>query len=165
MAQRFAHVFLRSAYKFNLSGIFTLYFCYNVCYRAFGGMPMNHAPNGSRPKIHKLPHLQEQESRLYASRGVLVICLAVLLAAGIPALWSWHKGAKPVSRSAVVQPATANATALASPEDIPVQDDTGQIVGQLTKMPADSEQGASIHSTAKLDPESGKQLLNIISKY
>ena len=108
-----------------------------------------------------------QEGELYVSRAVLIVCLALLLVAVIPALWSFKKVDKSKLAESIT-PAQAKMltpTAGAPLEGILVQDDNGQMVGQLAKMPADMEQGTSIKSMSKADPQSGKELMNIIGKY
>lgn len=127
---------------------------------------MKHEDGTSRPKIHRLPQSKIHEGELYVSRAVLVVCLALLLVAVIPALWSFRTVGKstiassiPPSQAQVIAP-TANPV-----QGIPVRDETGAMVGQLAKMPADVEKGASINSVSKVDPQSGKELMKIIGKY
>lgn len=128
---------------------------------------MDEEKGASRPKVHRLPQSKVKAGELYISRAVLVVCLALLLVAVIPALWSFKKVDKsnveasiPPAQAKIIAP-TANAPV----ESIPVQDERGQMVGQLAKMPADVEKGAAINTMSKVDPKSGKELMNIIGKY
>ncbi len=121
----------------------------------------------SRPKIHRLPKNKVQEGELYVSRAVLIVCLALLLVAVIPALWSFNQ----VDKSKLAESITPAQAKMLAPtaekplEGISVQDDKGQMVGQLAKMPADFDKDSSIRSMSKVDPKSGKELMNIIGKY
>jgi hypothetical protein len=131
------------------------------------GCLMNNDENMSRPKVHRLPKNKVQEGELYVSRAVLIVCLALLLVAVIPALWSFRTvdKNKKVENITPAQAKMIAPTANAPVEVIPVQDDKGQMVGQLAKMPSDMEKGTSISSMSKVDPQSGKELMNIIGKY
>ncbi len=126
---------------------------------------MDEMAGQSRPKVHRLPQHQEKDSELYVSRTVLVVCLSLLLAAVIPALWSFSK----IDKQRVADTITPEQAQLLSPtadpasESLIVHDDKGQMVGQLAKMPADKERGA-INSMSKVDKNIGKELMNIISK-
>ena len=128
---------------------------------------MNEQNGTSRPKVHRLPQHKVREGELYISRGVLIVCLALLLVAVIPALWSFKK----IDKSKLTDSITPAQAKILTPtadkplEGISVQDNNGEMVGQLAKMPADMEQGTSIQSMSKADPKSGKELMNIIGKY
>jgi len=124
----------------------------------------------SRPKIHRLPQQPPvKDSELYVSRAVLIVCLALLLVAVIPALISFSKIDKK-NMAATISPEQSKIISATAPDTAPdnpnlaVRDAQGQMVGQLAKMPADVERGASINTMSKVDNASGKELMNIISK-
>lgn len=123
--------------------------------------------NTSRPKVHRLPSQQAQEDERVVSRTVLFVCLGLLLIAIIPALQSFNK----VDKNKIAQSLTPGQATMIAPtapvknDVIAVQDDRGEMVGQLARMPADMEKGTSIKSMSKVDPKSGKELMNIIGKH
>lgn len=117
----------------------------------------------SRPKIHRLPQNAVKEGELYISRTVLIVCVALLLVAVIPALWSFRKtDNSTVENSRFLAPSKNGAFPM---NTTTMQNDNGQLVGQLARMPADGEKGASIDSMSKIDPKSGKELMHIIGKH
>lgn len=117
----------------------------------------------SRPKIYRLPQNTVKEGEVYASRAVIIVCLALAVAVLAPALWSLAKKQKAQSVETISsQPAE---TALLDAQAIPIRDSNGQVIGQMAKMPEEGERSVSVNTTAKVDHKSGKELLNIISKY
>lgn len=132
---------------------------------------MDDAMGESRPKIHRLPQpLSASDNERYVSRAVLVVCFALLLLAVIPAMISFSKIDKKNMADSIspeqskIIAATAPAPQDADSPSLAVHDDKGQMMGQLAKMPADVERGVSINTMSKVDHESGKELMNIISK-
>lgn len=124
---------------------------------------MSKENSASRPKIHRLPSHRIQEGELYVSRAVLIMCFALLLVAVIPALWSlYHTYRQPPADHPSVLPKPAIIHASAASPHIKVSDVEGVLAGILVKMPNDLEHGATIHSTSQNDPQSGKDLMNII---
>jgi len=121
----------------------------------------------SRPKIHRLPNNKVDEGGLYVSRAVLIVCVALVLVAVIPALWSFRTvgKAKVAQTMTPAQAQIAAPTSTPDPDNLMVRDANGTVVGQLAKMPADAEHSTSINTTSKVDPNSGKELMNIIGKY
>lgn len=123
--------------------------------------------SASRPKIYRLPQHNRRESGLYVSRTLLIVCFALLVVAVIPALWK-SRGTdthKATENASVAESSLAPSAAPPVPQMIHVQDDRGQMVGQLVQMPADLERNVSIHTTSKVDAESSRELMNIISKH
>lgn len=128
---------------------------------------MNHESGESRPKIYRLPQLSANTKEPPVSRMIVVLCFALLAVAAIPALWSYlHHGKERTVEtvSADISPSVAPVQQVA-PASIAIRDENGRIVGQMAPMPADAEPGISVNTTAKVDQKSGKELLNIISKY
>ncbi len=116
---------------------------------------------GPRPKVHRLPqHVTPEHSARVSWLGIVVCVSSVVM------LWAVRGGERTIFRQ--VLPFAETQTVLSTSvvtEAIPVQDDKGEIVGQLAKMPADVERGASVDATAAIDQKSGIELMNIISKY
>jgi len=128
---------------------------------------MELAGSTSRPKIHRMPERSSRTNDPLALRAFKAIFLSVFLLSIITVLWSLRTPHEAVITQIAESTPPLNVTASAEPqpESIPVQDENGVVVGQLTKMPADIEHGAAISATAKIDQKSGKDLLKIISKY
>ena len=118
--------------------------------------------NESRPKVHRLPDAAEPEGELYVSRTVVIVCLALLLAAVVPALISFMGLGE---KKAVQSIPPAQAKLLAPQQDVTVvYDSQGQTIGQLAKMPADMQLSGSIQSISKADQQAAAELMHIISK-
>jgi hypothetical protein len=128
-----------------------------------GGNAMSDEAGASRPKIHRIPKKKIKPGELYVSRSVLILCVALLLAVIAPALWSHYRSAGKSVAKIVDSPAQAGAMT-DEQGSIAVRDENGKLVGQLTKMPADTDNSV-INTTARIDPKTGKELMNIISKY
>ena len=126
----------------------------------------------SRPKIHRLPQSAVEEGELYVSRAVVIICLALLLVAIIPALWSFNKVQQKTFSTNVgkAQTSVMPAAQKRDAKGIVVRDEAGQMIGQIAKMPSDNEVDTHIKSTSSgTSPEThkqdnGKELLSIIGK-
>lgn len=126
---------------------------------------MDETQGSSRPKIHRLPKTAAPEGGIYVSRTALLLCLALLVAALIPALSSYNKVEKN-KIAASLTPTELNVLSPASggSEPVMVHDEAGQVVGQITRMPTEAD-NSKINTTSKVDQKSGKELMSIISKY
>jgi hypothetical protein len=121
---------------------------------------MTESSGGSRPKVYRLPKHITEASRTSVSWMGIAVCVGA-----VATLWAMG-GTEKITLTHVLLPADTQATPPVLPgSSITVQDDRGELVGQLSKMPADIEHGASVDAIAAADQKSGKELMNIIGKY
>ena len=123
--------------------------------------------SASRPKIHRLPQPQTEHknSRLYVSRTVVILCITGLVVVVLPGLWLNKNPVKARIEQVMSSPVPGYTPDGSDSKSINLGDDSGKIVGQLTKIPATEEQSAKVKTTTNVDSNTGKELLKIISKY
>lgn len=132
-----------------------------------------------RPKVFKLPPAAPPVplSRSFAARVVdshPLVLASLLLAIGVslllskkPLLVITHEPSPMAIEASAAAPA-AKATSLQAANqgnNVALHDDSGAIVGQLAKIPAETEQITEIKSVSDIDNGAGRELLSIISKY
>jgi len=122
---------------------------------------MESTSNRSRPKVHRMPENVQHTKGYYVSQMIRIAFICLLVASAAAVMW-YQAPSAPTDKQVASDAAHATAPAAQS---IAVSDESGQMVGELTKMPNDIEHGANISATAKVDQRSGKELLKIISKY
>jgi hypothetical protein len=117
----------------------------------------------SRPKVYRLPKEQETESKSFALYGALgVIALVILCGSAYSIVGFVNKTQAQAEAKSIANLAPS---AGAQPNMINIQDSSGQIVGELAKIPADRERGMEVSTTSNVDSDTGKELLKIIGKY
>lgn len=128
---------------------------------------MDHGKAASiRPKLNLIPNYGDASeapaARFPARRAVVMAAGAVAVLTLVPLTWSLVRGSAQEAASA------------SSPQAVPhneenglmaVHDDNGEMVGQLAKMPGDTERGLQVESVSRADRNSGKELMKIIGKY
>lgn len=127
---------------------------------------MEQTGSASRPKIYRMPQLPATPQGGYGLQAARGVFMVAFLGALVIMLWSYRPPQGLDVSEALNTSTQKNIADGDSPSTtIAVRDDSGQIVGELTQMPSDVETGSAVNATAKVDPKSGKELLNIISKY
>lgn len=122
----------------------------------------------SRPKIHRLPEQAAENKTVYASRVVFMICLALLLVAVVPVLLAFDKKQGEKLKIKVESAPRISSDSIVAAEKshmVPVHDEQGEIVGQLTEMPTDNKEMTMVNTVKNADSDTGKELLDIIGKY
>mgnify|MGYP006888296259 CR=1 FL=1 len=124
---------------------------------------MNHA--ASRPKVHRLPALPKRKAaKSLPSTGLLLMALV-----GITAL-ALNQQLQYGQASAHVAP-EANAISASTVSDqktdnsIVIQGQNNAIVGQMAKIPSQSQKISEIKTVSNVDNSGGRDLLSIINKY
>ncbi len=136
-----------------------------------------------KPKVFKLPAAAPKRAlRTSLARRALVkirdmqatlllVCIIVIIA--IAAVSTNQNAPKGSARgtgmagmlNAPISNAMASNSAAEQDKTIVIQGKTDAIVGQMTKFPATDEQGSEIKTISKVDNNTGRALLSIISKY
>ena len=121
----------------------------------------------SRPKIHRPPAFLTQKPKKSYSKAaigaaaVLSLFLAVSLAVHkMPSKQNEDEFEDPLPLS------SAHASLVKkSANTIALVDKSSGIIGQMAKIPAESEQIVEVKPTSEVDNNSARELLSIISKY
>lgn len=135
----------------------------------------------SRPKIHRLPAAwqvkPEPKIRVAINYPLVISCVGVfglLVAAQLhkrPANVATGQISKLQSSTSHLIPAPVSDAMASVPvpgkpgQTIVLQDKSEIIIGQLTRIPSETEQITEIKPITEVDKSSGRELLSIISKY
>jgi hypothetical protein len=131
----------------------------------------------SRPKIHRFPAAASRRSKwllfvtpVFMRTGMMFAALAVVVIM-LSRLISFSSTAHFSMESALSASPTPVSNAMAAPiekqsgDTIVITGNTGTIVGQMAKIPAQNEQITEIKPVTEVDNRSGRDLLSIINKY
>ena len=124
---------------------------------------MNHA--ASRPKVHRLPALPKRKAaKSLPSTGLLLMALVGITALALNQQLQYGQAsahvapeASAISASTVSDQKTDNS--------IVIQGQNNAIVGQLAKIPSQSQKISEIKTVSNVDNSGGRDLLSIINKY
>jgi hypothetical protein len=127
----------------------------------------------TRPKIHRLPASARPKAAAIAlplplANNLFFILPAVVLLAFIIAGVAINKHKNPLlnaNNEAPIAQITAASDGISLGKTIIIRDSLGGIVGQMAKIPAETEQITEIKTASDIDNRAGRELLSIISKY
>lgn len=125
---------------------------------------LSEAATNTRPKIYRLPEEPQSSVKLYISRTLVILCLAAVVVVVLPELLKNSTADKP-NTNAMAQLETDESLKTNAPHSVKINENANEIVGQMAQLPRDPEQKIEVKTNVKIDNETGKELLKIISQY
>ncbi len=131
----------------------------------------------SRPKVFRPPAPPPQKIATPSGNAKVVwlLCGLVLLALAVASVVVQKRADRPGSATAGKSPpadsdlspivSDAAASSENSGKTIVLQGPSGTIIGQLARIPGQTEQITEIKAVSDIDNDAGRELLSIISKY